>query len=489
MSVIVADMGLSGGIAAYTGPDAPPPAPVDPTTEFVAGGLRPELSMYVAPAAVPQFDVLYAQYGDLLIDWIFLDPMASSSINTIKEGVLADGIHCVPAVAPEADDEPTEAETLAEDEAEDADAVLAKEIAEFCNRAIVRLQHPTMDAACHELLDATAYMSEAAEIVWEMVDDGPDAGRASLKSLKPKPRSSWAFVLDWYGNVPGLYCAIPGKEARILPREKFALLAWMPRRGSPTGTSLFRPAYNAWNVKLQVWPEYFEFMKKMAAASLVVTTPENAQPKVPRDSDGNPIAGAKPVSPQKSATDTVAQLFGNCSVVALPFGHVVTPLEVSGDGTAFAKAFTECNREIVAAILQATRVTMEAEHGSKADSQTAQDVLGLVVRMSKAFVASVLRNDVFRPLVAANWGPQVAARLTPKVLLGDTDHQDFAAYANAIAALMQAGYFSPEQLPEIDQWLGVPVRRSIKRPDQAGQPANGQPQAPQSAPGSAPPPA
>jgi hypothetical protein len=60
-------------------------------------------------------------------------------------------------------------------------------------------------------------------------------------------------------------------------------------------------------------------------------------------------------------------------------------------------------------------------------------------------------------MIAMNYGDD-ALRLTPRVSLGETDSSDQSKLWTAVAALATAGYFAPDQMAQLDQLIGMPVR-------------------------------
>jgi phage gp29-like protein len=146
--------------------------------------------------------------------------------------------------------------------------------------------------------------------------------------------------------------------------------------------------------------------------------------------------------------------FENATVAVGPHGSALTVIHPSGEGSAFRSAFDEFRREIVFAILCVVRATLEAKNSSKADGQIAQDVMGTVVRLLKKQLAASARNDLFRPLVRANFGDSDAELHTPAVQLGMTEMQDFSRNANAVARLASAGLIAPGERLSFLTWLG-----------------------------------
>lgn len=99
--------------------------------------------------------------------------------------------------------------------------------------------------------------------------------------------------------------------------------------------------------------------------------------------------------------------------------------------------------QMVRAILLQVRATMESKHGSRADSETGQDVK---VPCSGSSAPGSASPPARLPLaLAANHGREYADRFTPHVGLGRIEPQDFVAFATAISVLYQAGYFTEEQ--------------------------------------------
>jgi phage gp29-like protein len=136
----------------------------------------------------------------------------------------------------------------------------------------------------------------------------------------------------------------------------------------------------------------------------------------------------------------------------------VDKIQSEGEGQAFLSAIELYNREITHAVLKQTRATMEAQHGSRADSQTATDILDVVVGWVQGVLARAFRAQVVRRLVLMNFGSTAARELCPQVLFSGSGKPDFAATALAVAQLQSAGYLAASQLAGIDQMLSLPVR-------------------------------
>jgi hypothetical protein len=430
-----------------------------PTDEYVSAGGYVWLARFIK--ALPFYiDDTTRDFGDDLYERMMLDPQINASINVLKSAVLASGISVQPALDEEGDGSAFGSESSRRRRP----SSLASEIADFCKRNLDNLARPLHDVL-YEMLDALALGNKAAEQVYYIPESGPDAGRLCLRALKIKPRRSLSFVVDVYFNVIGIIGLIPGQGApvivetiigepsqvpNLLPRAKFAVFTNRAVDGDPRGTSLIRPAYSVWWLKMQVWAEYLKYLTQFAGPSLIGYTAQNAQTYV------DPVSG-QTQNPEQVMLATLVQ-FRNGTAAVFPFGAKVEPLKMEGDGKAFLEAIDLFDRQITKAILYQTLATEEGEHMARAAGETHQDILGLQIRAIKASLIAMLVNDVLRPLVRYNFGDDAAQSMTPTVSLGETEHQDFASDAGAVALLNRAGFLHVSQYAGIDQMLGLPER-------------------------------
>jgi hypothetical protein len=151
---------------------------------------------------------------------------------------------------------------------------------------------------------------------------------------------------------------------------------------------------------------------------------------------------------------------------------------MQGDGAAFRMGMAEANDEITKAILTQQLATDEGRHMARAAATVHQDVLDTLVRQGKLSVQDMIRDQIFKPWIKLNWGEK-AEHLAPIADLGATEQRDKPGLWQGAAALMNAKYFTEDQLQAMDLMLGVPVRQKItalaftavKLQAQKGQPA------------------
>lgn len=445
------------------------PKPADPRKEYVSGGTLPWSERFYQ-SLPPYIDDITQDLGDDLYERMMLDPQVSSCVMVLKVGILAQGVQLMPAL--KEGDEGFEQ---------------AVKIRDFCDRALFRLRN-LVTHTLGQMLDALMYGHQVAELVYHVAREGEDAGKLVLARMKVKPRRAYAFVVDPYANLVGLLAVIPGvaptmlggtivgtpaSAPNLLPPEKFAILTHRPKDDDPRGTSIGRPAYNAWWVKLQTWPELLKYLAQFAGPSLVGYTTENASPTAAlnadgdliRDEEGNPTQ----VDPQAAMLAALLE-FRNGTAAVFPFGAKVDTIEPLHTGTIFGDTINLCDQQIAKAILGQTLATEQAEHQARAAAETHQDILGLFIRGGRLLVEEMLWSVLSR-LVGYNWGPEAAALMTPLVSLGDVEQQDLAAMAKAVAALELAGFIAPSQRRAIDAMLGLPIRTAEEAESHAPPPA------------------
>jgi hypothetical protein len=393
-------------------------------------------------------DDAMARYGSRIYEWMAKDDQVAASLATLKLGILGAGLH----VAPRHEAEPGAADIPPDERAE---LDLSREVAEFVGRCMLRLERPVRETLS-ELLDGLAEGSVLAEFVLEVAPDGPDAGQYVPTSLRAKPRAAWAFVVDGYGKVLGILGQTFGGPA-VLPRDRFVIFSWKPRRGDPRGQSVLRPAYEPWNLKVQQGPHRARYTANFAAPSVVIKyDASNSGTPVYRPlPDGTDDLSRPPLAPHQQAA-MAAEGWSSAAYMAVPNTWEVDVIEPKADGGAFQDADAAWDRRIARAILLAARATNEAEHGSKADSETAFAVMDLLFGDGKEALADCLEDDLFYLLVLLRWGKDIADRHTPRAVLG-VNKQVVAALWTAFAALFSKGCVPDALLPRVFvDLLGLP---------------------------------
>ena len=412
------------------------PTRVAPTREVMAGG-HSAFSLTYPQMLSNSADDLAREVGPNFYDAMLTDPAVASAVGTLILAIIADGPQVQPNIkaTPGKDEDPKQRRS--------------REMAEFGQRYLSR---PSVDilGGSVDLLMGFCYGARLAEQTLAECTVGDDAGLLVLDRLKGKPRRAWNFIVDPTWEVIGIAGLKAGTQERIfLPREKFAILSWMPREGDPRGISGLRAAFNAWNLKTQSYPQYFQHLRQFAGDSVVGEVAEGAVPTP------DPTTGMM-IEPTESM---LRQLLSWQAGSAMAHGHGAKVYTVggTGDGSVFTKAIETFNQEITQAILYQTRATKEAQHGSKADSEGGADIFGLLVRYGRNLLGGVFRRDIIRHGIEVNFGAADADEFCPTVSFGCTEHQDKAPLMLAVAKLWQSKFLDESQVPELCTTMGIPV--------------------------------
>jgi hypothetical protein len=443
------------------------PRNLDPTRPVVSGGGG--VGMYPGvPVVLPRHaDDAVRQYGVKIYDSMLADPAVHAAIETIKQGAIAGGLKLSTAVPPD---------PKLKEEEQSPDVKRAREILEFCQRLTDRLDRP-IDETLFAFLDGLPYGVKLAEKVTEKIIDGPDKGKETLKSLDIKSRDVWAFVVDPFLKplyILALAISPPEQGApnlgipyyQLLPLDRFAVFTWQMRDGDPRGTSILRAAYDAWNNKQHMIPLRFRYLNLWVEPRGYLELPPNASAEPQINDDGMLNLTGPREDPAKAALPGfLAWLRSGGGMVGgnKSMAHVI---QATGDPAAYAYAMDWDNREMLLAIMQNTRTILEAEAGSKADSETGKSITDQVETHIQGCLCNFVRFQVYRPEILRNYGESDADRFTPNVGFGDASKEDWAAVCAGVAAI--APYLKPSQWPSVfvDKLnLPAPLPEEVKPPE------------------------
>jgi hypothetical protein len=418
---------------------------VDPVREYIAGGGGgfPLVGQQVLAKGV---DDLSRDLGLNVYEAMLHDSTVASAVAILITGVLSGEFQLLPAIRADA------TEIVEPGSDRERDINLAQEIRDFCQRNIDRLNQP-IKMICHELLYAMVLGCKLAEKVFEQ-GEGEDADKLVLKIVRTKRNAAWEFVVEPTGDVVAIRAMTFDLGQRDLPPEKFLIVSWMPRDGDPRGRSILRPAYNGWNLKINLFKHYNKYLEKFGCPTIIGVTSPDARDEVELTDNGVPTG--RMITPTEAMAQMLARLDGG-SYAAVPYGASIHPIQPNNNGNAFLQAFQLFKTEILEAILITSRSVMPARHSSKADSETAQDTVGQILLYGREMLEDVFHDQLFWQLVMINYGKDKADLYTPHVSLGAVEHQDIATVAVAYHAIGYA--IDPMQLPAIDAKLGLPVRK------------------------------
>lgn len=456
------------------------PAQADIRTEYLSGGGRVfPLSGQVILANGG--DDLSQNLGIEIYDTMLVDPTVWSAFFLLVSSVLSGKFQIVPKIKLEEGETETSLAVNAGLSPEDEDRwgkyQKAKKWAEFCERSVDRLDKP-FKLVVFQLLFAYAYGVRLAEKTMEP-GEGEDKRYLVLKSLKIKSNESWNFVVDPFGNVVSIRGLVYGGGIQDLPPAKFLIFTSLPRDQDPRGRSLLRQAYNPWNLKTNCLKFYFLYLDRFASPTRVGIAPPTTSTVPALDRDGKQIPGQSFTATQELLY--VLQKLDNDSCAAVRNGTDIKFIQATTDGEPYIKAFTYFDTQIVQSILHAARSIMEAEHGSKADSEGASDWVKNLIEMLRGFTASAIEDQLFHGMLAVNAGEDVADEYCPSLDLGEVKNEDIATF---LTACVSAGYtLDPQKhFAAIDSKIGLPIRDEVKPLEQPEDAVEEKPGKPEDAP-------
>lgn len=387
------------------------------------------------------------------------------------------------------------------------------EVMELCQRAVDGLDRPYRETLEQQLGNAIKYGHGLGEITYEHREDGsstkpkedkaqpktrvgafwarmrerfsaaeeepkdPSIKRPQLrnktvrlmpKSIKVKPRGAAKFVVDDFMNVLGLAPKVTkGNKLRydeIIDRDKFSVLTLLKKDEDPRGRSMYRTAFNWYNLKTQLPSEMLRFILEEVVPKAVATLGPDAAPyEIERDADGVAQFEADGITPKmvtavESMKSTIRNFRGGSGAV-MPHGATLEPfkkgLTGANDGNLFSQVVKLLNNEIENGILLQTLAQSEGEHQARSASQQVAELLHNLVFWIRWLLAVMTVTDLMEVVIEKNLG-RWALRYMPFVSFGDFVRRDWATDLEVIARAYFWGFIDDSQRAELMAWLNLP---------------------------------
>jgi hypothetical protein len=408
------------------------------------------------------------------------------------------------------------------------------EIMEFCERLWQGLETDGRDTLEQQFGNALKYGHGLAEIEWEYREDAPSSdppadkskAKASLrerffsffmgqdeakmaeperpalkgkklrlmpKKLMVKPRGAAQFVVDDYMNILGL---ITKRNFGVNPslrwdemwhRNKFMVLTLNKQNEDPRGKSTYRPAYNWYNLKVQIPAEMLRYILEEITPKGIATLPPEGKPyEQATDADGNPLFEDDGVTPKMI---TIVQSFMNAmegftsgSNAVIPHESKIEPyrkgLTGSNDANLFKAILKIVDDQIENSILNQTMAQSEGENQGRSASQQVAEILYVLQFWYRWQIAQMIVKDLFAPAILLNYG-EWALRYLPVASLGDFARRDWVEDLLALADAYFKGFIDDSQRAELMAWMNLPKpgksRQEMEMENGAKLDANGNP--------------
>jgi hypothetical protein len=394
-------------------------------------------------------DEVLRNLGPAVYDLMREDDAVAPAVAMLVYGVVSGELHVEPAVVPEPGENLDDATDPRRRKDIEESATYADELKRSLNRV------PELLGVVEEMLTEGFYNAASlVEPVWESVKEEGDAKPLMLlKSAQVRPRDAWAMIADAYGQINRIAAYTPDGPM-VFERDRFWVYVNSPRRGDPRGTVEIRPAYDAWNLKVQARPQRGRWCAQFAVPTVKIRyDAQDAVVTYHKHPDGTDDYN-RPMTPAEQAEGVAANVHGG-SWMAMPITWDGELIESKGDGGAFGKYEEDLNNAITAAILLSSRTLNEAAHGSKADSETSVGTTMLKIDRKRWSVLRLLERGLCWTQTMMNHGVDAANRLAPKLKFPDPDPN----VVEMLKAAVTAGYkFVPRQYASLDAKFGVPVR-------------------------------
>lgn len=293
------------------------------------------------------------------------------------------------------------------------------------------------------------------------------------KSIKVKPRGAARFVVDDYMNVIGFVPksrplkggnGIKLKWNEVIDPRKFCVLTLKKKNEDPRGSSVLRPAYNWYNLKVQLPAEMLRFILEEIVPKGVATLPPNPGQPVPKinpetqevevDENGHPI-----MVTQAASFIQVIEGFRGGAHAVIPNEAKLEPyrkgLTGSNDANLFKNILKLLDDQMENSILCQTMAQSEGENQGRSASEQVAQILYVLQFWYRLHIVQFIKSQILAPAITINLG-EWALQYLPQISLGDFSRRDWMLELEAYADAYFKGLLDDTQRPEIMHLLNLP---------------------------------
>lgn len=267
---------------------------------------------------------------------------------------------------------------------------LALEIAQFCRAALARVPklHTNLEHQLTGILDGVAI----DELVWQRADVAGRVGAWVPRDILDRPMWRFAFVNG------RLHIRLADGKLEPAPVGRF-LVNTCGSKDTRWGEALLDSCYWHWWLKLKGWKYYAVAIEKWSQPNIV-----GKYPRAPGSGDTAATANAERQGEVLAIVDDVLADTG----VAIPEDVVLELLEAKGNAAQSYEQFIAlCDRANAVRILGEVDTSgLGKGPGSYAKARVANEVRYETIVADAHELATHLTDNLLRPLVAFNFGPQ-----------------------------------------------------------------------------------
>lgn len=396
-------------------------------------------------------DDLEWEYGLNIYPKMLQEPTLAALDDIVRMLVLEAEPSITPNIKePESQSDPNFDATSAEHER-------SKEVSDYVEDLVFNKFKTPIRTIFWQVLVAYAMGHSLAEKVYGILD-----GAIQVVDLKPKPRKMYSLVVTPFYDVLGVKVGASSlgmitAEAGFnfsdgfFPIDRFWLFTPRMADGNPQGVAALRPCYAPWYEKLLTRPESLKYMRQFGGGMVSLELP-------PIDSKNEKITvGGVEWTRMDYYQFIIASFATSGGALTHENGSTLAVHVPDGEGKAFEAKFDRCDREMCLAFVKSVRAILEAQHGSRADSETSLGLLKSLVNWLRSILCESFAN-VIKTIVLLKFGQESVDKYLPRLTMEEAEDADIPSLLTALASALAAGVITPEQMPHWDRILGQPIR-------------------------------
>jgi SPP1 gp7 family putative phage head morphogenesis protein len=134
----------------------------------------------------------------------------------------------------------------------------------FVQRRLAAME-TSLDRVLHKALRAMEYGFSIAEMVWEIIPYGEDAGLVGLRKIKPKRPHDFTFETDAFNNVIRVRNDVDGA---LYDPKKLLIYVYGASHDQVYGESDLEAAYRPWKLEGESWKWLAQFLERQGVPPL-----------------------------------------------------------------------------------------------------------------------------------------------------------------------------------------------------------------------------
>ena len=374
----------------------------------------------------------------------------------------------------------------------------AEEYAEFVEHVFKRMPG-TLEDNLYDIYSAIEYGFSVSELVYELIEDGPFAGKIGLRAIKTREPFNYYFKTDVFGNVQGLVYVglhanlnamnlesiqssslgagiiLPGQpgSTRIVssaaaeygtlsnpfPTEKFVIYSYNSKFGNPYGKSDLTGAFRSWVSKKMIMKFWNVWLERYASPFAWATY--------------DPALGLK-----KEIIEELDDFLANLSARSGwrgPKGVELNIAKTEGTaGNSYEQAVEAHNRFIAHSILVPNLIGFIGSQGSGGSGgsyslgkEHMDAFMWVVNKLGRDTSQSIMGEQIISRLVKMNF-PNVDDSKMPKFKFEGVDEDSMKVKAEIMQILGNAGFVNVEE-EWVREFLTLPKKEDgivLEKPEQ-----------------------